>query len=271
MPELPEVETIRFQLNRALKGLTIRKVTVLSAKNFVGNPKALVGQKITGVDRWAKMILIWLGNGHCLAVHLKLTGQLIYAADQLPNKFTRVIIEFNDQSRLFFNDIRKFGWMKIVNRESLTTNRGFEKLGPEANDEKTFTLEYFAQILSRSRKPVKLVLLDQEKIAGVGNIYANEALFEAGILPTKPSEKLRNLEIKKLREAIVKVLNEAIKHQGTSDRDEAYRQITGEKGQHQNYLWVYGRAGQKCRKCGGLIKRIAIGGRGTFFCSACQK
>lgn len=277
MPELPEVETIRLQLNQALKGLKVREVQVLSPKNFIGNAKDLIGQKITGVERRAKMIIIRLADGNCLAIHLKLTGQLIYAArlrqklrrgevGQLPNKFTRVIIEFNDNSRLFFNDLRKFGWMRMACEKELQT----EKLGPEANNEKTFSLEYFRRILSRSRKPVKLVLLDQEKIAGIGNIYANEALFLAGILPSRPANSLKLKEIAKLREVIIGVLNEAIKHRGTSDRDEAYRQINGQKGSHQNYLWVYGRAGQKCRKCQVVIKRIKIGGRGTFFCPKCQ-
>lgn len=267
MPELPEVETISSQLNRALKGLVVRQVQVLSPKNFIGKPKDLMGQEITGVDRRAKMIIIRLANGQCLAVHLKLTGQLIYAPRQLPNKFTRVIIEFNDGSRLFFNDIRKFGWLRIACEKELQT----EKLGPEANNEKTFSLGYFEGILGRSRKPVKQVLLDQEKVAGIGNIYANEALFLAGILPSRPANSLKEDETKRLRDSILKVLKEAIKHKGTSDRDEAYRQITGEKGRHQNYLRVYGRKGQPCRKCKGLIKRIAIGGRGTFFCPACQR
>ena len=269
MPELPEVETISLQLNRALKGLAVRQVQILSPKNFIGNPKDLIGQKITGVGRRAKMILIRLADGNCLAIHLKLTGQLIYAPEQGPNKFTRVIIEFNDGSHLYFNDLRKFGWLRLASEKELQT----EKLGPEANNEKTFSLEYFVQVLSRSRKPVKSVLLDQEKIAGIGNIYANEALFLAGLLPSRPANSLKPQETAKLRTAIIGVLREAIKHKGTSDRDEAYRQITGAKGSHQNYLWVYGRAklGQSCRKCGGVIERIAIGGRGTFFCPRCQK
>lgn len=271
IPELPEVETIKLQLNQALKGLKVRKVQIFSPKNFIGNPKDLIGQKITGVDRRAKMILIRLADGNCLAIHLKLTGQLIYATGQLPNKFTRVIIEFDDKSHLFFNDLRKFGWMKLIENGELKMENEFEKLGPEANDEKEFSLEYLNKTLSCSHKPVKSVLLDQEKIAGIGNIYANEALFLAGILPSRPANSLKPKEIAKLREAIISVLQEAIKHQGTSDRDEAYRQISGEKGRHQNYLWVYGRKDQKCRKCGGLIKRIKIGGRGTFFCPRCQK
>lgn len=281
MPELPEVETIRIQLNQVLKGLRIAGVEVLKAKSFQGDKREIIGKKIVGVERRAKIILIQLSGDYCLAIHLKLTGQLIYKKSKiqvksqkagpyeigtLPNKYTRVIINFTDGSKLYFNDLRIFGWVKVVNRLP-----ELEKLGPEANDEKTFSLVYFKQILSRSKKPVKLVIMDQEKLAGVGNIYANEALFIAGIDPRRPANSLTMGDIKILRYSILRILRDAIKHKGTSDTDEAYRQISGEKGNFQNFLQVYGRAGQKCPKCSGVIKRIKIGGRGTFYCPACQR
>ncbi len=293
MPELPEVETIRLQLDQKLKGLKITGLEVLNQKSFLGQKKEIIGKKVAGVRRRAKIIIIELENETCLAIHLKLTGQLIYSPQgggikgcvekdnspfkvcDLPSKFTRVIISFDNggrpclpAGRLYFNDLRIFGWMKMIKNISEV---GEGKLGPEANDEKTFTLEYFKSILSKTKKPIKLVLLDQEKLAGVGNIYANEALFMAEVMPTRPSNSLTEKEIEKLRKEVIKVLNEAIKHQGTSDRDEAYRQITGEKGEFQNYLQVYGKTGQKCPGCSGTIKRTAIGGRGTFYCPNCQK
>lgn len=292
MPELPEVETIRLQLDQKLKNRKIAKIEVLNKKSFLGDQNEILGRKVTRVDRRAKILLINLADDRLLAVHLKLTGQLIYrdrqdktgdkkndqgevcekegpfAVCQLPNKFTRVIIAFDNDGRLFFNDLRIFGWMKVVrSAEEL----GVEKLGPEANDERTFTLEYFKDILSKTKKPVKLVILDQEKLAGVGNIYANEALFMAGIMPARPANRLKDEEARRLREAIIKVLCQAIENKGTSDRDEAYRQTSGEKGEHQHYLLVYGKAGQPCPGCGGKIERVTIGGRGTFFCRKCQR
>jgi len=306
MPELPEVETIRLQLEQKIKGLRITGIEVLTKKSFAGEEGELKGLKVLGVARRGKITIIELESGVYLAIHLKLTGQLIFrdkrevrgdrgtekyceqkdgpfAVCELPNKYTRVIVYFDNGGRLFFNDLRIFGWIKIVQSSKFKVQNDslkfkvedeipeLSKLGPEANDEKTFSLEYFKNILSKSRKPVKLVIMDQEKLAGVGNIYANEALFAAGIMPTRKASELRDEDIKKLRKSILTVLQDAIKHKGSSDRDEAYRQITGEKGTYQNCLRVYGRAGQKCPECDGVIKRMALGGRGTFFCEKCQK
>jgi len=290
MPELPEVETIRLQLKDKLRGLLITEVKVLNVKSFIGEASLILGKKVESVDRRAKIILIKLTNDKCLAIHLKLTGQLIFrdkryaigdkkneekdgpfAVGQLPNKFTRAMICFGDGSFLYFNDLRKFGWIKVLSAKNCGELPELKKLGPEAIDKKTFSLEYFTNILSRSRKPVKLVIMDQEKLAGVGNIYANEALFRAGVRPDRPANSLNSTEIEKLRNSIINILTEAIKQKGTSDKDEAYRQISGEKGKFQNLLQVYGRTGQKCPRCGGTIRRIALGGRGTFYCPNCQK
>ena len=295
MPELPEVETIRLQLDQKIKGLKVTGIEILKKKSFVGDVGQVRSLRVMGVERRGKITIIELEKGVSLAIHLKLTGQLIYreedkgeyceqkdgpfAVCELPNKFTRVIISFDPPSsrqpaglrrasKLYFNDLRIFGWVRVVGDIGEV---GGEKLGPEANDEKSFSFEYFKNILSKTKKPVKLVIMDQEKLAGVGNIYANEALFAAGIVPTRKANELSEDDIKILRNSILKVLQEAIKHKGSSDRDEAYRQITGEKGTHQNYLQVYGRAGQECPRCGGIIKRIALGGRGTFYCGNCQK
>jgi len=294
MPELPEVETIRLQLDQKLKGLKITEVEVLNKKSFMGPTSpaynGIRGVKVLGVKRRAKITIIELENNLFLAIHLKLTGQLIYRVEerenerarekycdqkegpfavcQLPNKYTRVIINFNNGGKLYFNDLRMFGWVRVLRDLG---ELGEEKLGPEANDEKTFALDYFKKILSETKKPIKQVLLDQEKIAGIGNIYANEVLFRAGIMPTRAASSLMETEVGKLRQTIISVLTEAIKLKGTSDRDEAYRQISGAKGEFQNFLQVYGRTGQKCPNCSGKIMRITLGGRGTFYCSQCQK
>lgn len=290
MPELPEVETIKLQLESKIRGLRITDIDALNKKSFVGEMGEVRGLRVLGVRRRAKITLIELEKGFWLAIHLKLTGQLIYreakseerraksencddlkeglfAITKLPNKYTRVIISFDNGGKLFFNDLRMFGWMRVLRD---LRELGEEKFGPEAIDEKSFSLEYFKNILAKSKKPIKLILMDQEKLAGVGNIYANEAIFSAGILPMRPSSTLSDEEVERLRSSILKILREAIKHQGTSDKDEAYRQISGEKGNFQNYLKVYGREGEKCQKCSGIIKRVALGGRGTFYCSSCQ-
>jgi len=287
MPELPEVETLSLQIDYFLKGLKITDIEILNRKSFLGRVEDIKGKRIIGAERRAKIIFINLEDGTSLAIHLKLTGQLIYrkqentklrdcdekegpfAVCKLPNKFTRVIFSFDNGGRLYFNDLRIFGWIKIVKgRESIA---GLAKFGPEANDEKTFTLNYFKDILSKTKKPIKLVLLDQEKLAGVGNIYANEALFAAKIMPDRSASSLTEEEAARLRTAIIKVLNEAIKYKGTSDRDEAYRQLSGQKGEYQNYLKIYGKDGQKCPYCSGRIEKTTLGGRGTYFCRRCQK
>jgi len=281
MPELPEVETIKRTLQKAIVGKTIKNIEVRKAKIFQGEPQEVIGRKIEGIERRGKMLIIKLSGDKALVVHFKLTGQMVwvpeageqvtvghpipFAGTQLPAKTTHVIFDI-DGGKLFYNDLRQFGWIKVVKLDQLDKFQ----LGPEPFD-KEFTVEYLEGIFSRTSKPIKLVLMDQTKIAGVGNIYANEALFEAGILPTRPAKKLRNEEIKKLKEAIIKVLEEGIKYGGSSAKDEAYIKPTGEPGGYQQHFRVYQRAGEKCRKCGTIIKRVNLGGRGTFWCPTCQK
>ena len=197
-----------------------------------------------------------------------------FAGSELPAKTTHVIFEI-DGGKLFFNDLRQFGWIKVVNSDQLLVIS--DQLGIEPFDKqsfspnKEFTADYLQQTFSKTSKPIKLVLMDQGKIAGIGNIYANEALFEAGIRPDKQAKQLSHLAIEQLRKAIIKVLEEGLKYGGSSAADEAYIKPTGEAGEYQKHFRVYQRVGQKCPKCGGVIKRIELGGRGTFFCPRCQK
>jgi len=292
MPELPEVETIKRTLQKAIVGKTIKNIEVRKAKIFQGRPQEVIGRKIEGIERRGKMLIIKLSGDKALVIHFKLTGQMVWAEEnskfeirnskfvvlghpipfagtELPAKTTHVIFEING-GKLFYNDLRQFGWIKVISNIKYQISNIVGELGAEPFD-KEFTTEYLQQIFSRSSKPIKLVLMDQSKIAGVGNIYANEALFEAGILPTKPAKRLRNEEIEKLRGAIIKVLEEGIKYGGSSAKDEAYIKPTGEPGSYQQHFRVYQRAGEKCRKCGAIIKRINLGGRGTFFCPNCQE
>ncbi len=278
MPELPEVETLRRQLEKTIISKKISQVKVLRAKSFQGNPKQIIGKKIIGIERKAKILIVKLSGKLYLLIHLKLTGQLIYHqkrqrivgghptldwVNKLPSKHTRVIINFSDGSKLYFNDIRVFGWMKIVKNLKLKIkNLGVEPFGKE------FTIKYLKDIFSKSGRAVKLVLMDQSKIAGIGNIYANDALFLARIDPRKPTKQLSNLAIKQLRASIIKVLKTGIKYGGASKN--TYKHLDGLGGSYQKHFLVYQQDGKKCRKCGNLIKRIKIGGRGTFFCPKCQ-
>lgn len=301
MPELPEVETIRLQLDRVLPGLRVAGVEVLEPKSFVGEIREIKGRKVRGVNRKGKMLVVRLSARKArrvknpkpdgpkyLLIHLKLTGQLIYqgrngrngekeinggerllAAGKLANKFTRVIIGFDNGSKacvpagkLYFNDLRKFGWMKLVGDLGEIGEMGVEPFSKE------FTKDCLRQVFGRTSRPIKIVLMDQKKIAGVGNIYANEALFLAGIDPRTPAKELQEKGIKGLKGAVLKVLKAGIKYGGASDQ--YYLDALGKKGSYQDHFLVYGRAGKKCFECGGEIKRIKLGGRGTFYCPKCQ-
>lgn len=296
MPELPEVETIRKSLKAAIIGKKIRDIDIRLPKVFHGDKTEILGKTIEAVERRGKILIIKLSGGKALLIHFKLTGQLVwvpkagektlghpipFAGSELPAKTTHIIFEIDgppsfadgetsarQSGKLFFNDLRQFGWIKVVG--DLRKVGELENLGPEPLSSE-FTLDYLKQIFSKTQKPIKLVLMDQEKMAGIGNIYANEALFEAGILPTRPAKSLANKDIKILKDSILRVLEEGLKYGGSSAADEAYIKPTGEPGSYQEHFRVYQQDGQKCPKCGGIVKRIALGGRGTFFCPNCQK
>ena len=244
MPELPEVETIKRYLEKVIVDKKIASVEVLSEKQFLGKAKDIIGAKITGLERRAKYLIIKLSNEKSLLIHLKLTGQLVWRPEVLesPGKTTRIIIYF-DRGALFFNDRRKFGWIRITtnNKELITNN--LAKLGPEPFSQ-DFSVDYLKQIFQKTSRPIKLVLLDQKKIAGIGNIYASEALFEAKINPKKPAKTLNQKEISRLKEAIVYVLKQGLKYGGSSAADEAYIRPDGSLGKFQQHFSVYQKQGQ---------------------------
>ncbi len=266
MPELPEIETIKRYLEKDLTGRKIKEVKVLNKKSFIGDKKKVLNSKILKVERVGKMIVLKLDNNLNLLFHLKLTGQLIFN-DSFRNseikKETRVIFIL-DKGFLLFNDARKFGWVKVLNDREL--NQELSKLGKEPF---SLSFQYLKEIFSKTRRPIKIVLMDQEKIAGIGNIYANEALFLAKIYPLKPSNKLKDEEIKNLLSAIKKIIQKAIKLQGTSFR--FYIKPDASKGKYQEKFLVYQRKNEKCLRCQSKIKYIKIGGRGSFYCPSCQK
>lgn len=275
MPELPEVETIKTQLNKSLTGLVFNRLEMLDKKaaRFVDSKslQKIIGVKIKRVKRRAKILLLEFNNNYCLVFHLKMTGQIILnnsGINYLPNKHTRLILYFSKQKKIYFQDLRKFGWVKILYNKNLDSNLLNHILGPEPFD-KSFSLEYFSKELGKTKKPIKTFLLDQTKIAGIGNIYANEALFVAKIYPGLSSNKLNERQIKKLHQAIKKVLAKGIELKGASDQD--YLDAHGNKGEYQKHFLVYKRKGENCKFCKKPIKRIALGGRGTFYCSQCQR
>jgi formamidopyrimidine-DNA glycosylase len=290
MPELPEVETIRLFLEQNLINKTIKKIEILTPKSFLDNPKLAEGQKIISFSRLGKQLSFHLANKTILHLHLKMTGQLIYISaaktilghptknmfDQsLPNKSTRVIFYFSSpsvgksgKSTLYFNDQRKFGWVKIFTKDELTE---FQKdLGLDILDP-SFSPAYFYSQLQTSRRPIKTVLLDQSKFAGIGNIYANDALFLAKINPVVPSKNLSQNKSIQLHSAVVKVIKESISHGGSTARDNKYVRPDGSFGGHQYHFYVYQKEGQPCPVCQTIIKRQKLSGRSVFYCPECQK
>lgn len=294
MPELPEVETIRRQLLKEVVGKKINKVELRlpklayfngkkgDAKNFKKN---LEGAKIKKADRAAKILILTLSNGYTLLVHLKMTGQLIYRDKtgetkrgghpwppqgvEAPNKWTHITFKFSDDSFLYFNDLRQFGYMKLVPTKDLKEQKEIRKLGPEPFDKK-FTPELFSQMLKkRPKAKIKPLLMDQNFLSGIGNIYADESLHYAKILPTRPAGKIKPEEVKKLYQGIKTILEKSISKGGTSA--DTYVMLSGERGGFEKHLKVYGREGKKCLRCGGIIKRVKLGGRSAHFCPKCQK
>lgn len=267
MPELPEVETIRRQAQRLLVGQTIKQVEVKRASIVRGDLGMLAGRKISAVRRFAKLLVLDFSGGWSLAIHLKMTGRLAVFAN--PGGFfphTHVVFTLSNGKFLTFSDMRRFGYVQMVRTDKVADLKFVKSLAKEPLSE--LTLSDFASLLSRSHRPIKLLLLDQTKIAGIGNIYDCEALWTARIHPLRPANSLIQSEIKRLLAAIEMVLTEGIKRGGASDN--TYRDLHGEKGHYQDYFKVYQQQGKPCKRDGTPIKRIALGGRGTFFCPRCQ-
>lgn len=268
MPELPEVETIARDLAPQITGRTIvrtrhdRKPPVFDARSL---PAALlVGRTIKHVGRAGKFLVVTLDNNLRLAVHLRMTGSLLLCKDARPVDRTRAVIEFDNATRLVFADVRKFGRMRVFRGEPRSAlGIGVDPLAAELDDD-------MLGDLARGRTtPVKIWLLDQKRLAGVGNIYACESLYRAGIRPKKPVGKLSSAQRRRLLVSLRQVLRKAIQHRGSSVDD--YVDAGGKEGEFQKHLKVYGRAGLPCRRCGAPIRRIVLAQRGTFYCPVCQR
>lgn len=296
MPELPEVETVRRGLDSLIRGWQVTGVEALNPKSFPVDPdlvpRHLAGRTIQGVGRRAKLLVIALEQGWNLAVHLKMTGQLVFREaagmqpgrefgaghpsdsliGRLPDRSTRIVFSLagpaGQTAWLYFNDQRKFGWIKLLDDQALEELDFVRTLGPEPLDA-GFTLEDFRlQLARRSGRRIKASLLDQSCIAGIGNIYADEALWLAGIHPETRVAQLDAAAQERLYGAVRAALQAGIDAGGSSSRN--YVDAEGRRGTYLDFAAVYGRSGQACRRCGQQIIKIRSAGRGTHLCPACQ-
>lgn len=292
MPELPEVETIRRDLASVLIGRKVKDIQIRKRKIVRGHPRSLyrdvINQRIADISRRGKLLIFSLQpSNNFLLLHLKMTGQLIFhdAKDTvagghpwppldlnpthpgLPNKYTHVIFALSGNAKLYFNDLRQFGYLQVVTleqKEIVMHTYGIEPLTS------AFTLANFRDAIRKRTTSLKSVLLNQAAVAGLGNIYVDEACFHARVRPTRRAHTLSHAEVKKLHHACQHIIAQAIKHRGTTFGN--YRDSRGQRGNYVRYLKVYGRGGQACLRCRtGIIKKIKIAGRGTTYCPQCQK
>jgi len=296
MPELPEVEVVKLFLEDKLLHQTITKLNILTPKSFIGDPKNIINNKIVKFTRIGKQLSIYLSNGKILLVHLKMTGQLILMPplsrggpegggvmlghptkfEKYPNKSTRLIFYFSPLSSkrgtkgeiLYFNDQRKFGWIKVLTQDELVEAQ--KNLGRDIFD-RQFSPEYLYRQLQKTVRPIKLALLDQHLFAGIGNIYANDALFLAGIHPQLHSNKITLKQAKLIHKSLLGIMRQSVLAGGSTAKDNKYVRPDGTFGKNQFSFRVYQRVGDPCLKCSTPIKRLKLGGRGTFFCPKCQK
>ena len=280
MPELPEVETIRRGLQKKIKNKQIKNI-VINVDKIVKKPSLaefiakIKKKKIKEIDRRGKYIIIHLDSENKLIIHLGMTGLLIYPYDnkitekEINPKHNHLIFTFTDNTQLVFNDVRRFGKIYLVS--NINEIETLSKLGVEPLED-YFTEEVFIEILNKKKNSkIKSFLLKQEFITGLGNIYANEVLYQSNIHPLRLISSLDKEEVKNLYWQIKLVLSEAVELRGSTIADEAYRDTDGEKGKFAKKLQVYARKGEPCVKCGYPIEVIRIEGRSSFICLRCQK
>jgi len=275
MPELPEVETISRQMNRALKGSTIQEVRVyFGRKNSPRKKKfieVLTGRKILSVERRAKVILVKLSGGYTMAVHLKMTGRLLLKkANSDRTKHTHVVFKLSGNRELHWEDFRKFGWIKVLDKSEFDQWLSDQHFGPEPLKRGFNEKKFAACLRTRPNATIKQTLMVPQCIAGIGNIYVAEALWVAKIHPLTKISALGDNDMKRLYNAIIKILKLAIPAGGTS-ADANWQNLYGQPGRYVNQLKVYGRDNQPCLRCQTRLCKIKIGGRGTTYCPSCQK
>jgi formamidopyrimidine-DNA glycosylase len=261
MPELPEVETIVRELKPEVQGRVFKSVESASFKGL----KMIIGSRILDVVRRGKYIVFILDGDLRMAIHLRMTGRLMWHEEAARAKFTRAVFTFDDGRKLYFSDVRKFGKIMVGPEKKYAAGTGMVKLGLEPLE---MSLEDFTLLMDERKGILKNTLLRQDLIAGLGNIYADEICFRAGVHPSSRIEKLGIVRIKKLYSAVQYCLNEGIKHCGVSVSD--FVGTRGDLGRHQHYLKVYGRKGLPCYSCKTLISKTVAAGRGTYYCAKCQ-
>lgn len=288
MPELPEVETVRTGLAGLLPGLKIVAESHDWPKGFPNTDadvkNFLIGAKVTDVRRRAKVLMIDLSTNYSLVVHLKMTGQLVFRSakavfgaghpnqslvGELPDKSTRVTITFSDDSRLFFNDQRKFGWMRLMPTLEIESLDFFKKVGPEPLAADFNASDFADRLLRRAKSGIKAVLLDQTVVAGIGNIYADESLWDAKIHPETRVQDIPRKKLDALYEGLVKILRLSIEKGGSTDKN--YVDAFGKRGSYLSFANVFRREGKPCHRCGTPIVKMRVAGRGTHICPFCQK
>lgn len=274
MPEMPEVETIRRTLTDKIEGRKITRVDIKLSR-LIKWPTApefqavLTDRTVEKLVRRGKYLLFYLDNSLVLVIHLRMTGRLYYATKGREyDKFTHILFFLDNGDALLYADTRTLGTLYLMPQAELWRIAGLASMGPEPLSEE-FTLEYFAGMLKKRQAKIKPVLLNQKLVGGLGNIYVDEALAIAGIDPDRIASSINETEAKYLYQAINQVIADGISHGGTTFRD--YRDGAGQSGSHQHHLHVYGRANQPCHRCGAIIARKEVGGRGTHYCPNCQK
>ncbi|GAP02436.1 formamidopyrimidine/5-formyluracil/5-hydroxymethyluracil DNA glycosylase [Fructobacillus pseudoficulneus] len=273
MPELPEVETVRRGLTALVQGAQVNKIQVPYPKAIVSDLQefktALVGAVIEKIDRRGKYLLFRFSNQKTLVSHLRMEGQYsVEPEGDTPHKHTEVIFTLADQRDLMYNDTRRFGRMQLV--ETGTEYQqvsGLSKIGPEPT-EADLDVTYLSSILAKSHRKIKPFLLDQANLAGLGNIYTDEVLWQSQIHPETLTDQLNESEVERLRDNIIAEIKRATDHHGTTVH--SFSNVFGEVGQFQNELDVYGRVGEPCRRCGETLVKIKVAQRGTTYCPVCQ-
>tara|TARA_X000001036_G_C20522359_1_gene742647 strand:- start:158 stop:1024 length:867 start_codon:yes stop_codon:yes gene_type:complete len=288
MPELPEVEVVKKSLNKSIYHLTLKNIEIrnkfLRFKINTKLMKKMVGSKVISINRRSKYIIIKFDNNYTILIHLGMTGKfIIFDSKNIKRnssfyhkladhklKHDHLIFKFNKKIKLVYNDIRKFGFLKVEKTKKLNLNSHLKKLGPEPLS-KSFSFHYFKKKIIQRKLSIKDLLMDQKFVAGLGNIYVNEAIFQSKINPIMQVRNLNDKKISSLIRNIKKILNKAIKEGGSSIKD--FNNIEGKEGNFQQFFNVYGRNGMHCTraKCRGIVNKIKISNRSTFFCSICQK
>lgn len=287
MPELPEVETVRRGLSELIIGRTIVAAQTDNPKSFPNAQSQveafLLGAKVTDIRRRAKVLMIDLSTNYTLVTHLKMTGQLVYRGEtvfgaghptdsligELPDRSTRVTLQFADESKLFFNDQRKFGWMKLIPTDEVAELPFMKKVGPEPLEEYFTPEQFVGRFTRRGRTIIKAALLDQTVIAGVGNIYADESLWGAKIHPQRQVNGITSAEFEALYIELRLVMNLAIDKGGSTDKN--YVNAEGKRGSYMDFARVFRREGLECHRCGTTIIKFKAAGRGTHICPNCQQ